>query len=153
MDPRNIFKKYCKKSGMRYTPEREVILEEIYRKDEHFDVDSLLLRIRRKYPKMRVSRASIYRAIPFFIDANLIRESFHENGHACYEHLLGHSHHDHMKCLKCGKIFEFYDKKIDKIQQLICKRYEFKILWHIHVLGGYCHRCQKLKRNLQKNNK
>ena len=142
-NPVSIFKEYCRKNAMRFTPERRMIIEEIYRKDDHFDIDELFLRIRKHYPKARLAKGSIYRTLPFLIDAGLIRESLTERGHVCYEHTLGHTHHDHLKCIRCGKVFEFYDKRIDKAQKEICDKFKFKMVWHRHVLGGYCWRCQK----------
>lgn len=142
-NPIDIFKQYCKNNGMRYTPEREVIIAEIYRKDGHFDIDELFLRIRNRYPKIKLAKGSIYRTLPHLIRAGLIRESLTEEGHACYEHILGHEHHDHMKCMGCGRIFEFYENSIDKSQQELCRKRNFKMLWHTHVIGGYCKRCSR----------
>ena len=140
-DPKTIFKHFCKQNDMRYTPERELIIDEIYLKDGHFDVDQLFLRLRNKYPKIKLARGSIYRTIPILISAGLIRESFHKDGHAFFEHILGRTHHDHMKCLNCGKIFEFYSRDIDKIQESICKKRKFMIVDHVHILIGYCEKC------------
>lgn len=145
-DPKAIFKKYCKKRKMRYTPERDMIIEEIYRKDEHFGIDDLFLRIRIRNPTIKLSKGSIYRSIPYLIDANLIRESLTDEGHVCYEHILGHEHHDHIKCIGCGKIFEFYEEDIDKLEQKLCKGLKFKMLWHMHVIMGYCSKCLEKKR-------
>ena len=142
-NPIDIFKHYCKENKLRYTPEREVVIEEIYKKDGHFDIDRLFLLIRRKHTKLKLAKASIYRNIPHLINAGLIRESFYKDGHAYYEHTLGHTHHDHMKCLKCGKIFEFYNTNIDKTQQEICKKRKFRLIDHIHILMGYCQKCKK----------
>ncbi|MFC1670002.1 Fur family transcriptional regulator [Spirochaetota bacterium] len=144
-NPSIIFKDYCKKNGMRYTPERDIIISEIYHDDEHFDVDSLFFRIRGKYPKTKLSKASIYRSIPHLIKAGLIRESYSEGGSVYYEHIIGHSHHDHMKCIGCGKVIEFYETKIDKAQQELCDKLNFEMIWHVHVIGGYCSKCRKKK--------
>ena len=142
-NPKTVFKEYCKKNGMRYTPERELIIEEVYRKDGHFDIDSLFLRIRNRHPEMKLAKGSIYRTLPHLIRAGLIRESLMDDGHVCYEHTLGHQHHDHLKCVGCGKIFEFYDQEIDSAQKKVCDKLKFNMLWHIHVIGGYCSKCQK----------
>jgi len=141
-NPKKIFKEYCRKHWMRYTPERDVIIDEIYRKDGHFDIDNLFLRIRSNNPEMKLAKGSIYRTIPHLIKAGLIRESFTEGGCTSYEHILGHEHHDHMKCLNCGKVFEFYEKKIDSSQKRLCSKLNFKMLWHVHVIFGYCAKCK-----------
>jgi len=147
-EPKNIFKEYCNKNGMRYTPERVVIIEEIYRNDSHFDVDDLFLRIRNRYPKIKLAKGSIYRNLPHLIKSGLIRESLSDEGRISYEHRLGHDHHDHMKCIKCGKIFEFYEKGIDKAQQKLCKKLKFEMVWHMHVINGYCKKCNRSKQDV-----
>lgn len=141
MNPKAIFKEYCEVNAMRYTPERGLIIDEIYRIDGHFDIDNLFLRIRTRHAKIKLAKGSIYRTLPHLIKAGLIRESYTEEGHSCYEHTVGHAHHDHMKCLKCGKVFEFYAGEIDRIQEAICKRRKFKLIWHMHMLAGYCSKC------------
>ena len=143
--PRDVFKEYCKKNSMRYTPERDVIISEMYRTDGHFDIDSLFLRIRNRFPDVKLSKGSIYRNIPHLIKAGLIIQSLAVEGRTYYEHILGHNHHDHMECLKCGKIFEFYEESIDKTQQKTCERYNFQMVSHMHVISGYCAKCRKKK--------
>lgn len=144
-DPKVIFKEYCKTNEMRYTPERDIVIEEIYRKYEHFDIDSLFLRIRKSHPKIKLAKGSIYRTIPHLLKAGLIRLSFTDNGHSCYEKTLGHQHHDHMKCVDCGTVIDFYSKEIDRLQDTICKKLNFKMIWHVHMLGGYCSKCKSKK--------
>lgn len=142
-DPKTILREYCGRKDMRYTRERAMIVDEIYRKDGHFDIDGLFLRIRARHPKTRLAKGSIYRTLPHLIQAGLIRESLTDEGRACYEQTLGHTHHDHMKCVRCGKIFEFYEKRIDEMQQELCRKRGFRMLWHKHVIGGYCSKCRK----------
>ncbi|MCH7591093.1 transcriptional repressor [PVC group bacterium] len=132
--------------GIRFTPERDVIIEEIYREDTHFDIDSIFVRIRNHYPKVKIAKGSVYRNLPHLISSGLIRESYVEEGHICYEHLIGHSHHDHMKCLGCGRILEFYDDGIHKLQEEVCKKLKFMLAGHVHVLLGYCEECQSGKK-------
>ena len=140
-NPKSILKECRKLNGMRNTPERNVIIEEIYRKDKHFSIDNLYMRIRNRYPNIKLAKASIYRTIPHLINAGLIRESYVEEGHVCYEKTLGNSPHEHMRCLKCGKILEFYDKGIEKEEQSLCRRRNFKIVRHTFLLEGYCEKC------------
>ena len=145
-NPQAIFREYCERKGLRRTSERQVIIDEIYREHGHFDVDSLFLRIRNRHPKIKLSKVSIYRTMPHLIRAGLVRKSFTEKGHHCYEHNLGHGHHDHMRCLQCGRTFEFYAPEIDKIQRELCKKRGFHVVSHIHVIEGYCPNCQKKRK-------
>ena len=142
MDPKDIFRQFCKNNDMRYTPERGLIIDEIYRTHDHFDVDQLFLRIRNRFPKIKLSRASIYRTMPLLINAGLLREALTQVNRIYYDQTLGHSHHDHLKCLKCGSIFEFYSETIDEEQEALCKKRKFMITSHMHVIYGYCYKCK-----------
>ena len=65
---KDVLRQYLKDKGLRNTPERYTILEEIYNYDEHFNVDDLyLLMLQRKY---HISKATIYNTIEVFLDAN-----------------------------------------------------------------------------------
>ena len=139
MDPINKFRAYIKAQGLRKTPERETIIEEIFSIHDHFDVDELFLRLRNK--KKRISKASLYRTIPLLIESGLIKEVFFDNGHLHYEQIYGHKHHCHLRCANCGKIVEFADDTVAKIQDRISKKYGFVITAHRFELIGYCPQC------------
>jgi Fur family ferric uptake transcriptional regulator len=144
MDPINKFREYIKSQGLRKTPEREQIIEEIFSLHDHFDVDELFLRLRNK--KKRVSKASLYRAIPLLIESGLIREVYFEDGHLHYEHIYGHEDHSHLRCNRCGRIIEFADEEIVTLQKRIGKRYNFAVTAHRFELFGYCPRCTRRDR-------
>jgi Fur family ferric uptake transcriptional regulator len=135
------FRKFVKDRGLRYTPEREMIISEIFSVHDHFDVDGLYLRLRRR--KRRVSKASIYRTIPLLIESGLIKEVYFEDGHLHYEHIYGHKQHCHFRCVCCGKVVEFPDDEVVKIQNEISQRYGFFTTSHRFELLGYCPECAR----------
>ncbi len=139
MDEIERFREYISEKGLRNTPERELIIEEIFSNHDHFDADSLFLRLRNK--KRRISKASVYRTIPLLIESGLIKEVFFEDGHLHYEHIYGHKHHCHLRCICCGKVLEFADDEIVRLQNQIGKKYEFVITAHRVELLGYCSQC------------
>ena len=111
-----LFRSYISKKGLRNTPEREEIIKEIFASHDHFDVDELYLRLRRK--GSRVSKASIYRNLPLIMESCLISEVWHEDGHMHYEHIYGHGHHCHLRCIQCGKVIEFVKQELFEIQSV-----------------------------------
>lgn len=139
--PRAIFRDYCSRNRLRFTRERGIIIDEIYRENAHFDVDRLFLSIRGSNPDSRLAKGTIYRTIPHLLRASLLRVSLSKNGRVCYEQALGQAHHDHMQCLKCGRILEFHDGATDKIQEAICRKHRFSMLSHTHVIRGHCAEC------------
>ncbi|MCF8070106.1 MAG: transcriptional repressor [Desulfobacterales bacterium] len=135
----DVFREYLKENGRRNTPERKIIVEEIFSTHDHFDVDELYNRL--KNNKKNVSRVSIYRIIPLLIDSGLIQESYFEDGHCHYEHIFGHQHHCHLRCINCGKILEFREPSITAVEARISKKYNFEVKGHKLEVFGYCSDC------------
>jgi len=142
-----LFKKYIKKSGLRNTPEREIIVKEVFSTHDHFDVDALYLRLRGK--GYSVSKASIYRTIPLLIESGLIKEVFFEDGHMYYEHIYGHEHHCHTRCLSCKKVIEFREDHVLDIQERFSRSHEFEVTGHRLELFGYCKDCKRTERKMK----
>lgn len=140
---KEIFKSYLRSQGLRATPEREIIIDEIFHKRGHFDVDELFVRIRKRYPKKRIAKASIYRNISHLIASGLICESMVVGGSARYEWALGGEHHDHLVCVKCGAVIEFHDERIEKLQKKICEQFKVKMMWHKLEIGVVCGKCKR----------
>ncbi len=139
-----IFQDYIRQQRLRRTPQREVILQEIFAIHEHFDVEGLYLKLKQKGAK--ISKATIYRAIPLFIDCGLIREVDFSDGHWHYEHIYGHGHHSHLKCLACGKVLEFEDPVLLQIERRLAREYGYNIITHQLEVKGYCPACRQKNR-------
>jgi Fur family ferric uptake transcriptional regulator len=136
-----IFQEYIRQRGLRRTPEREEILREIFEVHGHFDVDGLYLQLKGKGSK--VSKASIYRALPLFIDCGLIREVDFSEGHWHYEHIYGHAHHNHLCCLGCGEIQEFEEPALKLLEEQLAQKYDYLIKGHQLQVRGYCPACRR----------
>ncbi len=135
------FRNYLRKNGLKFTPERTLILKAVFSLRKHFDIDQLWEKLHKK--DNRLSRATIYRTLPLLVDCNLIQETLRCQGRVHYEHIFGHKHHDHMVCLICGKIIEFRDEEIERLQKEVCKKHHFKLMEHRLGIRGYCKKCQK----------
>ncbi len=137
--PLEIFRNYLRKKGLKFTRERLIIFNGIISISKHFDADSLceFLKGRNK----NISRASVYRTIPLLVKSGLITESLRCNNKFSYELTFGRRHHDHMVCVKCGRIIEFYDARIEKLQNEVCKKRGFEPLRHKLGIKGYCRAC------------
>lgn len=82
-----------------------------------------------------IGLATIYRVLTQFETAGLVIRHHFEGGQSVFE-LAHEDHHDHMVCLKTGKIVEFYDEIIEQRQKVIAKEYGFEITDHSLVLYG-----------------
>jgi Fur family ferric uptake transcriptional regulator len=135
------FKEFIKSKGLKYTPEREEILREILTCKEHFDVDELYMKLKKKGSK--ISKASIYRTIPLLIEAGYVQEVYKQDNRAYYEVILNKLPHLHFICLQCKKVEEIEDEKLVGLIKEYAKQTNFSVLsYHLEVFG-ICSNCKK----------
>ena len=125
-----------KASGLKATLPRLKILE-IFQgsKVRHLsaeDVYKILLA-----ENMDVGLATVYRVLTQFEQAGLLRRNHFESGKAVFELNEG-SHHDHLVCLDCSRVEEFYDEEIERRQQQIAHERGFAIAEHALALYAHC---------------
>lgn len=87
-----------------------------------------------------VGLATVYRVLTQFETAGLVVKHHFESEHAIYE-LNERAHHDHLVCIRCGKVEEFIDEVIEKQQEAIAQQFGFKITDHCLYLYGTCRAC------------
>ena len=135
-----VFRRFVRSKGLRNTPEREQVIKAILSIQDHFDVDELYLRLKKDNEK--ISKATIYRTIPLLIQSGLIQEAYFEDGHMHYEHIYGHEHHCHLRCLNCGRVVEFADEAAKSVEKKVQERYGFVVTGHKLDVYGYCPKCK-----------
>lgn len=138
---KEIFREFLNKKGLKFTKERREILNEVFSHHGHFASEELLTSMRNK--NIKVSKASIYRTLPLLLDCGLIEQVERNDKHAHYEHIFGHKHHDHLICLKCGKVFEVFSPKLEAIQDELCRKNGFEGIKHTLEIKGYCRNCRQ----------
>ena len=89
-----------------------------------------------------IGLATIYRVLTQFESAGLVTRHHFEGGHSVFELDQGH-HHDHILCVKCGKVDEFLDETIEERQKLIAREKGYTITDHSLYIYGVCPDCQK----------
>ena len=89
-----------------------------------------------------IGLATIYRVLTQFESAGLVTRHHFEGGHSVFELDQGH-HHDHILCVKCGRVDEFLDETIEERQRMIAKDKGYAITDHSLYIYGVCGECQK----------
>ena len=133
---KEIFRSYLKEGNQRQTPERFMVLEEIYRADGHFDADDIFFRM--QDGGTRVSRATVYNTLDLLVECGLVQRQQFGKSQYYYERAYAYQQHDHIICNGCGHVFEFCDPRIGEIQHLIGKIHGRNIDSHSLHFYGTC---------------
>ncbi|MBF1164380.1 ferric iron uptake transcriptional regulator [Dechloromonas agitata] len=94
---------------------------------------------------MDIGLATVYRVLTQFEQAGLLERHFFESGKAVFEVNRG-KHHDHLVCVECGKVEEFFDPEIEKRQNAVAEERGFTIQDHALYIYGNCAECGTKKK-------
>ncbi len=135
------FKQLLKKNSLKFTIQREVILETLYGLDEHLTPEALHNLIQKKFPDLNTGIATVYRTLSLLEESDMVTSlSFGAHGKK-YE-LGAKQHHDHFICTVCGDITEFVDEQIEERQHKIAQELGFDMQDHSMQIYGICKKCQ-----------
>lgn len=134
-------KQELKNAGLKVTLPRMKILGILENSNQRHmsaeDVYKLLLKANEE-----IGLATVYRVLTQFEAANLVTRHHFDSGHSVFELNVG-NHHDHILCVRCGRVDEFVDEVIEERQRQIALDKGYEITDHCLYLYGICKNCNK----------
>lgn len=130
----------ARRRNVRWTNQRQVIVETFVTCGEHITVEGLHLRARAADPT--VSSATVYRTINMLVEIGVATKRQFGPGSASFECSYIKDHHDHLVCLSCAKIVEFHQDMIEQMQEQVAREHGFRLSHHRLELFGICAECQ-----------
>jgi Fur family ferric uptake transcriptional regulator len=131
-------KTHLAKHQLKLTRQREQILD-AFLKNEHITAEQMYRLLNKKDP--HIGLATIYRTLNLFCEAGLA-QARHFGTQTQYDNISHKGHHDHLICTGCGKIVEFENCEIERLQEEVARRNGFVIQTHKLELYGLCASCR-----------
>ena len=127
-----------KERGLKSTGQRDDIARVFFGIGRHISAEELYAEVKKVSP--HVGYATIYRTLRLLRECNLLQERHFDDGQARYEAVDEH-HHDHFICERCGKIIEFENDSIERLQEAVARQLGAQLRRHKMELYGVCADC------------
>lgn len=134
----SVLKDHLAKHQLKLTRQREYILD-MFLKNEHITAEQMYRQLAKKDP--HIGLATIYRTLNLFCEVGLA-QARHFGTQTQYDNVSHKGHHDHLICTACGKIVEFQNEDIERLQEDVARRNSFTIQTHKLELYGVCAGCR-----------
>ncbi len=135
------FRRYLREHNLPVTSQRELVAEVLFESAGHLSADDIerLLRERGAH----VGKATVYRTLDLLAQSGMITQRDFGEGFRRYERAPGRQHHEHLICLRCGKVIEFVNERLERMKALIAEEYGFRHHHHRLEIFGTCPECQR----------
>jgi Fur family ferric uptake transcriptional regulator len=135
------FCQFLRKKDLKLTPQRLRIAETVFSTHKHFTAEQLYALV--KHVEPLVGKVTVYRTLEHLVESGMVEELSIKKGVASYEHVAGHGHHDHLICVKCGKIEELSSERLEKVKREEAEARNFEVLSHSLKIYGTCPDCRR----------
>jgi len=132
-------KRYFKKVGLRWTRQREIIVEQAFLTHEHFSAEGLYDMIKHRLGGTTAHLATVYRTLQVLEEGGFVEGMEVAKGEGrVFEHTLGHEHHDHVICNDCGRIIEFHSDALEALKKREVANLGMEMTSHSLRIRGDC---------------
>jgi Fur family ferric uptake transcriptional regulator len=134
-----LFHARLKERGLKSTAQRDDIARVFFEFGHHISAEELYAQVKKINP--HVGYATIYRSLRLLKECGLVSERHFDEGQARYE-TVSERHHDHFICERCGRIVEFENEGIERLQELVARQLGATLTRHKMELYGTCADCR-----------
>lgn len=124
--------------GMRVTAARKAVIDELSNM-RHSDAEELVKRLAAK----GISRAAVYRALSLLERVGIVSRALYGERHSHFELACLRQPHDHLICIRCGRVIEFECPEVERLQSQVVERHEFEFVNRVFEIRGVCPKCRK----------
>lgn len=117
----------CVKKGMRMTDQRRTIARVLSDAEDHPDVEEVYRRASAADPHISIS--TVYRTVKLFEDGSILEKRDFGDGRARYE-VASEQHHDHLIDVRSGRVIEFRNEEIEKLQRVVARELGYRLIDH-----------------------
>jgi len=135
------FRRYLREHSLPVTSQREQVAEVVLEAGGHLSVEDIEQQLRQR--GLRIGKATVYRTLDILARSGMISERDFGEGFRRYERIPGHPHHEHLICMRCGKVVEFTNDRIEKLKAVIAEEHGFTHHHHRLDIYGLCRECQE----------
>ncbi len=135
------FRRYLRDHRQPVTRQRDRVAEIVLLSDEHLSVEQIRRRLREQ--GAAVGLATIYRTLELLEKSGLVRGHDFGQGFRRYEPMPAQTHHEHLICLRCGRVEEFAHERLERMLPIIADEHGFQPERHRVEIYGVCRSCQR----------
>jgi Fur family ferric uptake transcriptional regulator len=135
------FRRHLREQHLPITRQRDVVARAVLLSDEHLSVDAIQRRLQEQGE--RVGLATIYRTLDVLVESGLVRAHDFGEGFKRYEPMAQQSGHEHLICVRCGRVVEFQNERLERILPIIADEHAFQHQQHRVEIHGICPDCRR----------
>lgn len=135
------FRRYLREHNLPVTGQRELVAEVLFGSGGHLSADDIERKLKER--GAHVGKATVYRTLELLAQSGMITPRDFGEGFRRYERAPGRRHHEHLICMRCGKVVEFVNERLERMKALIAEEYGFRHHHHRLEIFGTCPECQQ----------
>lgn len=135
------FRRYLRDHNLPVTAQRELVADVLFSSTGHLSADDVERSLRSR--GANVGKATVYRTLDLLSQSGMVTPRDFGEGFRRFERAPGRQHHEHLICVRCGKVIEFVNERLERMKTLIAEEYGFRHHHHRLEIFGTCPECQQ----------